>query len=85
MRMLVAVLLIGLVLVKDVDKPDDVDNLHNIGTAAKILKAMQDEEGDAEHPSFAGLEVLLMEPDVRSQLQLSGILYGDDTFGVRDI
>lgn len=38
---------IGLVLVKDVEKEDSPGNLHRVGVAGKILKAIQEEEGDA--------------------------------------
>ncbi len=38
---------LGLVLVRDVEKEDSPDNLHRVGVAGKILKAIQEEEGNA--------------------------------------
>ncbi|MEJ2146879.1 MAG: endopeptidase La [Acidobacteriota bacterium] len=36
---------LGLVLVKNLDEPDSPENLHKVGVAAKILKAVRQEDG----------------------------------------
>ncbi|MBU5637842.1 endopeptidase La [Geomonas sp. Red69] len=39
---------IGLVLVKDPDRPDGADNLHNVGVAGKIVKMMHIDDQNAQ-------------------------------------
>ncbi|MGW8264907.1 MAG: hypothetical protein ACWGSQ_00980, partial [Longimicrobiales bacterium] len=38
---------LGLVLVKDIEAADSVSNLHAVGVACKILKAVKQESGSA--------------------------------------
>lgn len=46
---------IGLVLVRDLEEDDRIDNLHNIGVAAKIIKVLHSEK-DAAHVLVNSLE-----------------------------